>query len=214
MTNVFIADDHRGVRREIVDLLQTQSDMRVVGQAENGADALRSIRELQPDVVLMDIKMPRINGIDVTAKLHGEGFLGKILIVTQYEIREYVCQAIAAGALGYLIKDTFKREILPAIRSLMVGKPFFSSTISQELVSDCLSKTATDTHNSGSPKTLTAREREILEMVVRESSTEQISEHLSVSVRTVDFHVRNILQKLGVQTMQQLRESKPSVLSQ
>ncbi|HMD14800.1 MAG TPA: response regulator transcription factor, partial [Bacteroidota bacterium] len=136
MISVVIADDHHVVREGIALVLQQEGDINVVGQASNGEEAVTMIMQLNPDVTILDISMPKLNGIQTAQKLIRDGFKGKILMLTQYDKEEYVREAIQTGASGYLLKDSIKDEVITAIRKIMSGETFFSPSISKLLVDE------------------------------------------------------------------------------
>lgn len=197
MINVVIADDHHVVREGIVVLLQQEQDIAVVGQAADGEEAVKQILKLKPDVAILDISMPKLNGIEAAQKIVAEGFKGKILILTQYEKEEYVRKAIQTGASGYLLKDSIKDDVIQAIRQIMAGETYFSPSISKLLVEEYFDQLKRKQIARTIPE-LTPRETEVLQLIAEGYSSKQIADRLFLSVRTVDFHRANISQKLNV----------------
>jgi len=197
MITVFIADDHHVVREGIVLLLQQESDITVIGQASDGEQASKEIVQLRPDIVILDISMPKLNGIHTAQMIIREGFKGKILMLTQYDKEEYVREAIQTGASGYLLKDSIKDDVITAIRRIIGGETFFSPTISKLLVDEYFQQLKRKSVTKSVPE-LTSRETEVLQLIAEGNSTKQIADKLYLSVRTVDFHRANISQKLGV----------------
>lgn len=197
MINVLIADDHHIVREGIVLLLQQEPDFTVVGQAADGEEAVAKILKLRPDVVILDISMPKLNGIEVAQKIAAEGFTGKVLILTQYDKEEYVRKAIQTGASGYLLKDSIKDDVISAIRQIMAGETYFSPSISKLLVDEYFDQLKRRQIQKTIPE-LTPRETEVLQLIAEGYSSKQIADKLFLSIRTVDFHRANINQKLNV----------------
>ena len=197
MIKVFIADDHNIVREGIISLLQKERDLKVIGEAGDGQEAIERILKTKPDVVIMDISMPGINGVDATEHLLKEGSTARFLILTQHEKEEYIRLALHAGARGYLVKHSISKEVLDAVRAVAKGELYFSTSISRILLTDYAQKAMEKTV----PKTdlqLTARQVEVLQRIAEGLSSRQIADRLFVSVRTVEFHRANIIQKLGI----------------
>ena len=197
MISVVIADDHHVVREGIALILQQEGDIKVIGQASNGEEAVAMIMQLNPDITILDISMPKLNGIQTAQKLIRDGFKGKILMLTQYDKEEYVREAIQTGASGYLLKDSIKDDVIAAIRKIMSGETFFSPAISKLLVDEYFQQLKRKTSSKSIPD-LTPRETEVLQLIAEGYSTKQIADKLYLSARTVDFHRANISQKLGV----------------
>ena len=195
MITIFIADDHFLVREGLIRLLTEEGDLAIAGQAGDGETALREIGRLQPDVAILDISMPKLNGIEVARKLQAAGFAGKIIMLTQYDKEEYVREAIQTGASGYLLKDSIKADVVAAIRKVAADGTFFSPAVSQLLVDGYFRKLK---GKSDAAPELTSRETEVLRLIAEGHSTKQIAEKLFLSPRTVDFHRANICQKLDL----------------
>lgn len=196
---ILLADDHVLVRKGIIAMLDSESDIEVVGEANNGLEALELSRKLTPDLLIIDIRMPEMNGLEATAKLPKYSPHTKALILSMHDSDDYVLQSLEAGAYGYLLKDTEKTEFLKAIHQVMQGHKFFSGTVSNALASQLLERKplqqpASPTNDYG----LTKREKEILWMVVNGKKNQQIAESLSKSIRTIETHRFNIMKKLGV----------------
>jgi len=197
MITVFIADDHHVVREGIALLLQQEPDIKVVGQASDGEEAVAGVLASAPDIVILDISMPKLNGIQAAQELMKAQFSGKILMLTQYDKEEYVREAIQTGANGYLLKDSIKGDVIAAIRKIIAGETFFSPSISKLLVHEYFQQLKRRNVAKSLPE-LTPRETEVLQLIGEGLSTKQIAEKLYLSVRTVDFHRANISQKLGL----------------
>ena len=189
---VYITDDHPIVRRGIKQLLDTEPDIEVVGEATNGREAIADIDRLKPDIVLMDLVMPVMDGIEATRQIKVAHPSIQILVLTSFATDDKVFPAIKAGALGYLIKDTGPDELIHAIRHVHHGQPTLHPSIAQKLLKE-LSLTS---QQPPSPDPLTDREVEVLKLIARGLSNQEIAETLVVSVATVYTHVSRILDKL------------------
>lgn len=193
---VLIADDHTLFRYGMQGLLSTQPDMEVIGEATTGKEALALAGELQPDVVLMDIKMPGVSGIEATRRILEDHPHVRILMVTMFEDDASVFTAMRAGARGYVLKDATKDDVLSAIRTVGRGGAVFSPGIASRLM-DFFTTARPAVPRDAFP-TLTGREREIMLLIARGASNAEISRLLSLSVKTVANYVSNILHKLQV----------------
>ncbi len=195
---VLIADDHTIVRRGIASLLSLNEEFEIVGEAENGRDAVELTLQTDPDVVLMDIGMPILNGLEATRQIRKLSSRTKILILSGYENDEYILQVIQTGANGYILKTTILEDLFTAIRSVNNGQAFFSPSVSKVIVEGYLNR-KTENPNSTKPlRPLTTREREILQLIAEGHLHQQIASRLSISVRTVDTHRNNIMKKLDI----------------
>jgi NarL family two-component system response regulator LiaR len=196
---IFIADDHHIVRRGIRDLLETEPDFVVVGEATNGREAASAVAELEPHVVLMDLVMPVLDGIEATRQIKAQDKDVKILVLTSFATDDKVFPAIKAGALGYLVKDTGPEELIRAIRQVYRGEASLHPTIAQKL----LLEVAQPAERPTTADPLTEREIDVLKLVARGLSNQEISDTLVISVTTVYSHVSNILSKLHLATRTQ-----------
>ena len=193
---ILIADDHPLFRHGIRELLNLASDIQVIGEATTGEEAIMQAEALQPDVILMDVKMPGVNGIEATRRiLHNSPHI-RILVVTMFEDDGTVFAAMRAGARGYVLKDAEKENILRAIQAVGNGEAIFSPTIATRLI-DFFSTQASTLPKEIFPS-LTEREREILQLIARGKSNADIARELSLSPKTVYNYVSNILSKLQV----------------
>jgi DNA-binding NarL/FixJ family response regulator len=197
MINVFLADDHHLVREGISLLLEQEPDIAVIGQAADGEEAIASIGRLKPDIVILDISMPGVNGIEAARRVIAGGFKGKIIVLTQFDKEEYVRKAIQVGASGYLLKDSLKSEVIEAIRKISNGEIYVSSSISRILVDEYLQQLKRKQITREIPE-LTPRETEVLTLIAGGLSSKQIADKLFLSIRTIDFHRANITEKLGI----------------
>jgi len=189
---VYITDDHQIVRRGIRQLLSTEAGIEVVGEASNGREAVAGVEEFKPDIVLMDLVMPVMDGIEAIRQIKAGHPSIQILVLTSFATDDKVFPAIKAGALGYLIKDTSPDELISAIRQVHKGEPTLHSSIAQKLLKE-ISHTS---EQPVSPDPLTEREVEVLKLIARGLNNQEIAETLVVSVATVYTHVSRVLDKL------------------
>jgi NarL family two-component system response regulator LiaR len=190
---VLIADDHTMVRNGLMMILGSYPDMELIGQAVNGHEAVELGKSLHPDVMLMDLLMPEMDGVAATAALHRSNPEIPIIALTSFKEDELIYAAMKAGIVGYLMKDCTADELVSAIRDAHNGKPTISSDVMQAAL-------RVAEHSSGRQYHLSERERDVLRLVVRGFSNRQIAHNLTVSESTVKFHVSNLLSKLGVAT--------------
>lgn len=196
---VLLADDHPIVREGLRSYLSTQRTLEVVGEAVDGMDVIEKASTLAPDVVLMDIAMPRLNGIETTRHLHSSKTPTKVLILSIHEDREYLLESYRAGASGYILKDSAPSDVTRAIEAVHAGDPFYTVGTARLLLESAKGETSSD---MGPPtENLTPREREILQFACEGLRSAEIARRLNLSVRTIDAHRRNIKRKLGIHTM-------------
>ncbi|HEY8646026.1 MAG TPA: response regulator transcription factor [Gaiellaceae bacterium] len=198
MIRVLIADDQAVVRGGLQLILEAQDDLEVIGQAADGAEAIELVRKLQPDVVLMDIRMPVLDGIEATRQLAAAEADTRVLILTTYGLDEYVYDALKAGAAGFLLKTDSPERLVEAVRVVATGEALLAPEITRRLINRFL---AAPPPNANPPNTLTdltARERQVLEQLARGHSNSEIAKTLYVSEGTVKTHVARILAKLDL----------------
>jgi len=195
---VLIADDQALVRSGFRLILQTRPDLEVVGEAADGEQAVRLARELDPDVILLDIRMPRLDGIEATRAIVASGSRARILVLTTFDLDEYVYGAIRAGASGFLLKDVRPAELIDAIRLVARGNALLGPTLIQRLLTRFGEPPPPEPAPARLPATLTERERETLRLLADGLSNAEIARTLVVSETTVKTHVSNLLRKLGV----------------
>ena len=200
--NVLLADDHKIVRDGLRILIENHGDMNVVAEAENGQKAINLARELRPEVIIMDISMPDINGIDATRKITSD-FPGiKVIALSMHTDRHFVVGMLEAGAAGYLLKDCAFEELVSAIHTVLENHTYLSPTITDIVVRNYVKKASKTSVVSSAE--LTARERELLQLLAEGMTAKQIAKTLRVSVKTVETHRRNIAQKLGAGSVAEL----------
>jgi DNA-binding NarL/FixJ family response regulator len=196
---VLLVDDHAILREGVHALLAREPDLRVVGEAADGQEALEQVPRLRPDVVIMDIVMPRMNGLEATRLITERYPDVRILILSMYDDHEYVVQIIQAGASGYVLKKVVTEDLVRAIHEVHAGESFLYPPIAATLIGDY--RRVTRGENGGAPgvgEALTAREREVLRLIADGSSNQQIAEQLGLSRKTVDSHRANAMRKLDL----------------
>ncbi|MET9320733.1 response regulator transcription factor [Streptomyces sp. NPDC003038] len=196
---VMIADDQMMVRQGFTVLLNAQPDIEVVGQAVDGADAVQKVAEFGPDVVLMDIRMPGMGGIEATSVITGvPGATVKVLVLTTFDLDEYVYEALRAGASGFLLKDASADQLAEAVRVVAAGEALLSPNITKRLITEFSRMGAPRAPSRARIEELTERETEVLSLIAQGMSNAEISEHLILAEQTVKTHVSRILVKLGL----------------
>ena len=205
MISVLLADDQALVRAGFRALLDDQEDIEVVGEAEEGEEAIKVTRELSPDVVLMDIRMPGLDGLAATRVITADERLSsvRIVILTTFELDEYVFEALRAGASGFLVKDTEPRELVRAVRAVADGEALLSPSVTRRLIAEFATR-AKEPVRSPELDHLTDREREVMTLVAEGLSNEEIAERLFVSPATAKTHVSRAMVKLNARDRAQL----------
>jgi DNA-binding NarL/FixJ family response regulator len=195
---VVLADDHTVVRQGLRALLMAEPDMEIVGEAENGRQAIQMSKQNSPDVVVMDIAMPVLNGIEATRQIMRGAPQCRILILSSYSDDEYVRQVTEAGAMGYLVKQTAASDLLRAIREVNRGNAFFSPAIAKRLRDQCREATSHGQLPSKRSDYLTTREAEVLQLIAEGRANKQIAAELCISIKTVEKHRQQVMNKLGI----------------
>jgi two-component system response regulator NreC len=194
---VLLAEDHTIVRQGIAALLGVESDMEVVGEASNGWEAIESAKKLIPDVVVMDISMRHLNGLEATREIKKLYSSIKVLVLTMYDNEEWVFQILKAGASGYLIKDSAMTDLISAIRAIHQGDSYLSPSISKKVIEEYIRKAELG-DKKGIEDLLSGREREILQLIAEGHSVPQIASLLYISRKTVEAHKTHIMEKLNI----------------
>jgi len=195
--SILLADDHTLLRNGIRALLKDEQGMIVVGEAGDGREAVRLAGQLKPNVILMDIAMPLLNGLEATRQIKREHPEINVLILTMYDHEEYFRQTLEAGASGYIIKRAAASELVAAIRAVYNGEVAFSPAITRLLLENYL-KRDSFTKDGGDPNALSSREREVLQLIAEGKTSREIAEILHLSVKTVQSHRANLMQKLDL----------------
>lgn len=195
MTRVILADDHRIFRQGLRVLLEAQHEVEVVGEAGDGDEAVRLVRELAPDLVVMDLSMPGMSGLEATRTITGEYPATRVVVLSIHADRRFVSAALGAGAAGYLLKNCAFGDLAEAIRTSSRRRPFLSPQ---------LSAAGVRATSAEMPGRLTPREQEVLLLLTEGSSTREVSENLEISIKTAETHRANILRKVGVRNVPEL----------
>ena len=211
---ILIADDHQITREGIRTMLEKEVDMKVLGEAEDGRSAVRMSRELEPDLVLMDVCMPDMNGIVATGLIRAEFPKIKVIALSMLDDRRFVVNMLRAGASGYMIKDCSFKELTRAIRRVMENRTYLSPGVMDIVVQDYVKPTASAASQYSS--NLTLREKEVLQLIAEGHSTAQIAKRLSVSMKTIETHRQNLMMKINTKgiaglTKYAIREGLTSV---
>jgi two-component system response regulator NreC len=198
---ILIADDHKIFRDGLRPLLERQPDMEVVGEAEDGLQALELVRKTRADVVVMDISMPGLNGVDATRHLMREPAPPKVVALSMHSDRRFVLGMLKAGASAYLLKDCGFKELASVIRDVLGGKICLGSRINDSVIQEYI-RLAREQEGAGSP--LSPREREVLQLLAEGASTKEIADRLCISVKTVESHRKQIMDKLDLHSVAEL----------
>jgi len=202
ITRVLLADDHKLFRDGLRALIEVTPGFAVAGEAKDGLEALELCRSLRPDVMLLDISMPAMNGIEVARRLHEDGSSTQVLILSMHSDRRYVAECLRAGANGYLLKDSPFPEVVRAMRAVLDGHVHLSPTIADVVAQEF----AVHAHPSRDSAfdLLSAREREVLQLLAEGQGTKEIAARLSVSGKTIETHRRQLMEKLGLHSVAEL----------
>jgi DNA-binding NarL/FixJ family response regulator len=199
---VLIADDHRLFRDGLRNLLSETKDARVVAETTDGAETVAAALKLKPDIVLMDISMPELNGIEATRRIVAQSGATKIIMLSMHSDTRFVTEALKAGATGYLLKDCAFEEVLRAVKAVSEGAIYLSSRISESVIRDYVAIAKSVPGSAFS--TLSAREREVLQLLAEGKSTKETAGKLHVSVKTVETHRKQIMDKLDIHSVAEL----------
>ncbi|MCU0294095.1 MAG: response regulator transcription factor [Thermoanaerobaculaceae bacterium] len=199
---IVLADDHRMVREGLRDLLERRTDLQVVGEAADGETAARLARELRPDIVILDVSMPRLNGIEATRRIVAECPTVKVLALSMHSDRRFVIEMLKAGASGYLLKDGAFDELVHAIESVMARAAFLSPAITDMVVKEYVAGLAGGERSAFA--VLTPREREVLQLVAEGLPTKAVAARLGLSIKTVETYRQQIMDKLDLHSVAEL----------
>jgi len=200
--NILLADDHRIVREGLKNLLEIESDMEVIGEADNGREAVRLAVKLKPDIIIMDIGMPELNGVDATRQILNQIPEARVIALSMHSEDEFIRRVLVAGASAYLLKDCAADELAVAVRRVHSGRKYLSQDISEIIMRDFVKSKWMDKKSGFT--SLTDREREVLQLLAEGKSNKDISEKLFVSVKTIESHRKNIMDKLQLFTIPEL----------
>ena len=201
-TKVLLVDDHAIIRQGLSSLLEKQPDIEVVGGVEDGRQAVDSVRQLAPDIVIMDISMPNLNGIDATRKIAEETDNVKIIALSIHSSRQFVAEMLKAGASGYILKDCLFDELMEAIKTVLSGGIYLSPKITGVVIDDYVQRLSKQSQPNG--PVLSEREREVLQLLAEGKSTKEIALSLHVSAKTIESNRRNIMDKLRINSVAEL----------
>jgi two-component system response regulator NreC len=197
-TKVLLVDDHTIVRQGIKALLDTQEGIEVVGEAEDGREAIEKAKQMAPNVIVIDITMPNLNGIEATRQIKKINPEMKVLVLSVHDNEEYIHRILQAGASGYLLKESAVSELVSAINAVEKGEIFLSPSISKVVVTDYIRHVETESGDFDSLNVLTNREREVLQLIAEGHTNKNIAHELKLSVKTVDVHRSHIMDKLNI----------------
>lgn len=202
MIKVVLADDHKLLIDGLRPLLERQENIEVIGVAGDGMEAVELSEELEPDIILLDISMPRLNGIDTARKILAANPNIKIIMLSMHADRRYIIESLRIGAVGYLLKESAAREVIESINVVVEGELFFSKSVRDQVLSDYVKVVRDGAKLPGSP--LSGREREVLQLLAEGKSTKEIASMLFVSVKTVESHRKQIMDKLDLYSIAEL----------
>lgn len=201
-TTVFLVDDHKILRESLIFLLRQEASLEVIGEAADGHDAYKDIMRLKPDIAILDISIPQLNGLDLAAKLKQELPEIRIIMLTMHKSEEFIARAYGIGVSGYLLKDNALEELLNCIRSVIKGRTYLSEDLFQTVIHGFVTSHQKD--GAVIPETITPREREIVQLLAEGHSNRVIAEKLNLSVKTVETHRANIMKKMNFRSITDL----------
>ena len=200
---ILLADDHKIMREGLKALLERQLDIQVMAEAENGLEAVRLTQKLKPDIVIMDIGMEELNGIEATRQIVADVPGVKVIALSMHSDKRFVIEMLKAGAFGYLLKDSAPEELTSAIRAVAANQPYLSPKITDVVLKDYLSTLSLQTEPTAFT-VLTAREREVLQLIAEGNTTKEIASALQVSVKTIETHRQQMMEKLNIRSIAEL----------
>lgn len=201
---ILVADDHEVVREGVRGLVQTRPDWTVCGEATNGREAVEQAGRLAPDVVILDIAMPELNGLEAARRIRKASPRTEVLILTMHRSEELVRQVLAAGARGYLLKSDAGRDLLAAVDAVADHRPFLTPSVAEQVVRGYLAGDAAASESGPSESELTAREREVVQLLAEGKSNKEIATRLDIQTKTVETHRANVMRKLGLHGLSDL----------
>ncbi len=204
MIRILLADDHALMRRGIRDLLMSESEFEIIGEAGDGREAVRLAEQLRPEVMIMDLAMPELNGLDAIRQIRKDAPEIELLVFSMHDSEELIREVFAAGARGYVLKSDVALYLIEAVKSLARHKPFFTPRISEAILNSLVSTATPGQAEPARPGPLSAREREILQLLAENKSNKDIAQALGISVRTVETHRRSVMQKLDANSIVEL----------
>jgi two-component system, NarL family, response regulator NreC len=202
MTTIVLADDHSIMRQGLRVLLEAEPDFRIVGEAADGREAAPLVERLQPDVLVLDLMMPGLSGLEVTRQIRQRSPQTRIIILSMHANQGYVLQALRNGAAGYVLKKSTAAELVQAVRQVTTGRRYLSPPLSEEAIETLIKKA--DESSQDPYELLTTREREVLQLIVEGHTNAEIAARLVISPRTVEFHRAKLMRKLGTRTQADL----------
>ncbi len=201
---IMVADDHQLFRAGLKSILEQHGGFEVVGEAIDGQSALALARECAPDIILLDISMPGLNGIEVLRRFQQEGVRCKVMILSMHSDQKFVTESIKAGARGYLLKDSAMGELVSGIKAVVAGEVYLSSRVAGLLVNDYVA--IADQARTGSALVLSSREREVLQLIAEGKNTKEAAARLNLSAKTIEAHRKNIMDKLNLHSVAELTQ--------
>lgn len=206
---IALVDDHMLVRNGIKSLLEEEKDLHVIAEGSNGYEAIDIVDNSHPDILIIDVRMPELNGIEAVRKIQEKGSNSRAIVLSMHDSEEYILQSIKAGAFGYLLKDTDKNEFIKAIHTVHAGEKYFSGDISNIIVSNLLEKNSPvarekEIATEGDPFGLTRKEKQVLSLILAGKTNSEISVELNNSKRTIETHRFNMMKKMNVKNLMEL----------
>ena len=202
-SRIVIAEDHTILREGLRSLLSSDPNFEIIGEAEDGREAIRCVEKFKPDLILMDLSMPRMNGMEAISEIKKRFKETKILVLTVHKTEEYILATLKAGADGYILKDSTHAELMMAVKNVLSGKQYISPGISEKVIEGYLEGRKT-LKTRTAWETLTQREREILKLIAEGYKNKEIADALCISVKTVEKHRANLMEKLNLHNVQAL----------
>ncbi len=199
---IFLADDHKIIREGLINLLKKQPDFEIIGEAEDGHAAVKKTKALKPDIVIMDIAMPGLNGIEATRQIKTEQPEVKVIALSMHSEKRFVAEMLNAGASGYLLKTSAFEELVQAIQAVLLDKIYLTPKIAEDVIKDYISHVPRESLSAFS--LLTQRERVVLQLIAEGNSTKKIASLLFLSTKTIETHRQNVMEKLDLRSVAEL----------